>query len=408
MTSSWGDFVGVYLRIGVLGFGGPQAHIAMLRDEIVETRGWVDAGRFDEGLGLCEALPGPASSQMAIYLGWIQRGWRGGLVSGICFLMPGLMIVLGLSEIWRHGQTIPSFTSALQTLQPVIAAVIWAFVWKLMRTRRNRWQRITAALVMAGVLLNMAGVLPLQAGLLLVMAGLAQLLISPLASPPETTDAASSPSPPCQAQNGAPHSGLIAPLLLATGPLGFSATELIDQLFWLFFKTGLLVFGGGLVIIPLLEGQVLKLGWLSSSQFLDGVAIGQISPGPVVLTSAFVGYQAGWQHGGYALALVSAAVATAGIFLPSFVFILVATPVLQRLRQQQRVQRFLRGLLAGVPGAVAAAAVPLTTAAMQSGRIWLQSLLFVIALWLSLTGKAKPLQLIGAAVVVGLVSERIG
>ena len=408
MTSSWGDFVGVYLRIGVLGFGGPQAHIAMLRDEIVEARGWVDAGRFDEGLGLCEALPGPASSQMAIYLGWIQRGWRGGLVSGICFLMPGLMIVLGLSEIWRHGQTIPSFTSALQTLQPVIAAVIWAFAWKLMRMHRNRWQRITAGLVMAGVLLNMAGVLPLQAGLLLVLAGLAQLLISPSASPAETTDAASSPSQPCQAQDGAPPSRLMAPLLLATGPLSFSASELISQLFSLFFKTGLLVFGGGLVIIPLLEAQVLKLGWLSSSQFLDGVAIGQVSPGPVVLTSAFVGYQAGWQHGGYSFALVSAAVATAGIFLPSFVFILVATPVLQRLRQQQEVQRFLRGLLAGVPGAVAAAAVPLTTAAMQSGRIWLQALLFVIAMWLSLTGKAKPLQLIGAAGVVGLVSEWIG
>ena len=408
MTSSWGDFVGVYLRIGVLGFGGPQAHIAMLRDEIVETRGWVDAGRFDEGLGLCEALPGPASSQMAIYLGWTQRGWRGGLVSGICFLLPGLMIVLGLSEIWRRGQTIPSFTSALQTLQPVIAAVIWAFAWKLMRTRRNRWQRITAGLVMGGVMLNMAGVLPLQAGLLLVMAGLAQLLISPSASPPETTDAASSPTQPCQGQDGAPPSGLMAPLLLATGPLSFSASELIGQLFSMFFKTGLLVFGGGLVIIPLLEAQVLKLGWLSSSQFLDGVAIGQISPGPVVLTSAFVGYQAGWQHGGYSLALVSAAVATAGIFLPSFVLILVATPVLQRLRQKQRVQRFLRGLLAGVPGAVAAAAVPLTTASMQSGRIWLQALLFVIATWLSLTGKAKPLQLIGAAVVVGLVSEWIG
>ena len=409
MTSSWGDFVRVYLRIGVLGFGGPQAHIAMLRDEIVDSRGWVDPGRFDEGLGLCEALPGPASSQMAIYLGWIQRGWRGGLISGICFLLPGLLIVLGLSEIWRHGQTIPSFTSALQTLQPVIAAVIWAFAWKLMRTRRNRWQLVTAGLVMAGVLLNMAGVLPLQAGPLLVLAGLAQLLIRPSDSPPAITTDAASPELPCsQAKQGPGHSGLMAPLLLATAPLSFSPFDLIVQLFSLFFKTGLLVFGGGLVIIPLLEAQVLKLGWLSSSQFLDGVAIGQISPGPVVLTSAFVGYQAGWQHGGHALALVCATVATAGIFLPSFAFILVASPVLQHLRQQQRVQRFLSGLLAGVPGAVAAAAVPLTTAAMQNGRVWMQPLLFVIALWLSVIGKAKPLQLIGAAIVVGLVAEWLG
>ena len=127
MTSSWVTFIALYLRIGLLGFGGPQAHIAMLREEIVQSRGWVDADRFDEGLGLCEALPGPASSQMAIYLGWLQRGFVGGLTSGICFLLPGLLIVLGLSELWRNGQSIPSFTTALQTLQPVIAAIIWAF-----------------------------------------------------------------------------------------------------------------------------------------------------------------------------------------------------------------------------------------------------------------------------------------
>ena len=124
MSNSLASFIGLYLRIGALGFGGPQAHIAMLRDEIVNNRGWVDGDRFDEGLGLCEALPGPASSQMAIYLGWQQRGWIGGLISGLCFLLPGFLIVLGLSELWRNGQAIPSFTTALQTLQPVIAAII--------------------------------------------------------------------------------------------------------------------------------------------------------------------------------------------------------------------------------------------------------------------------------------------
>ena len=305
----------------------------MLRDEIVETRGWVDADGSDEGLGLCEALPGPASSQMAIYLGWTQRGWRGGLVSGICFLLPGLMIVLGLSEIWRRGQTTPSFTSALQTLQPVIAAVIWAFAWKLMRTRRNRWQRITAGLVMGGVTAEHGGCLAAASGSVVGDGGIGAAVDQPIGFPTRNHRCSVLPL------TALPRTGRCTPFradgttAVGNRSLGFSASELIDQLFWLFFKTGLLVFGGGLVIIPLLEAQVLKLGWLSSSQFLDGVAIGQISPGPVVLTSAFVGYQAGWQHGGYSLALVSAAVATAGIFLPSFVLILVATPVLQRLRQ---------------------------------------------------------------------------
>jgi len=394
MSNSWVNFIGLYLRIGLLGFGGPQSHIAMLRDEIVNTRGWVDRDRFDEGLGLCEALPGPASSQMAIYLGWLQRGWIGGLISGICFLLPGLLIVLGLSELWRNGQSIPSFTTALQTLQPVIAAIIWAFAWKLMGSRRAGWQRVTAVLVMLGGLINAFTPLTLPAGLLLLLAGLSRWL---RAQPPPA------PTPPSSG-----NVGLLTPIPLATAPLLVSSWGLLGQLFAVFFKTGLLVFGGGLVIIPLLEQQVVTLGWLNSAQFLDGVAIGQISPGPVVLTSAFVGYQAGWQEGGGSYAVLAACVATAAIFLPSFLFILAGAPVLQRLRHQPAVKTVLSGVLAGVPGAVAAAALPLTLTAVGNGVMGLQLLLFSLALWLSVTGRMRPLPLIGASLMIGLLLEWLG
>ena len=121
---SWLGFIGLYLRIGLLGFGGPQAHMALLRSELVESRQWSTAEQFDEGLVLCEALPGPASSQMAIYLGWLQKGWRGGLISGICFLLPGLLIILGLSELWRSGQSSQFFTGVLATVQPVMAVPV--------------------------------------------------------------------------------------------------------------------------------------------------------------------------------------------------------------------------------------------------------------------------------------------
>ena len=389
MSNSLASFIGLYLRIGALGFGGPQAHIAMLRDEIVNNRGWVDGDRFDEGLGLCEALPGPASSQMAIYLGWQQRGWIGGLISGLCFLLPGFLIVLGLSELWRNGQAIPSFTTALQTLQPVIAAIIWSFAWTLICRRRASWQRLTAGLVMLGGLLSSFTPLTLPAGVLLLLAGFSRWLIAPPALPPK---------PP-----SAVKVALLAPITLATTVM--NNASLLGQLFALFFKTGLLVFGGGLVIIPLLEQQVVTQGWLSATQFLDGVAIGQISPGPVVLTSAFVGYQAGWQEGGGSSALLAACVATTAIFLPSFVFILAGAPFLQRLRHQPSVKTVLSGVLAGVPGAVAAAAVPLTTTAVQSGVIWVQLLLFSLALWLSVSGHTKPLPLIGTSVLIGLILE---
>jgi chromate transporter len=384
----WPQFAGLFLRIGVLGFGGPQAHIAMLRNEIVEIRQWVDPERFEEGLGLCEALPGPASSQMAIYLGWLRRGWIGGLVSGSCFLLPGLLIVLLLSELWRNGQALPSFTTALQTIQPVVAAIIWAFAWKLIRRRTERWQILTAALVMLGVLLNTLGDLPLPAGLLLLLAGLARLFSAPLDRP-----------------KGA---ALLLPLPLGlTAGAGSDGTGLMTGLFSVFFKTGLLVFGGGLVIIPLLQQQVVELGWLSPSEFLDGVAIGQISPGPVVLTSTFVGYQAGWNAGGFGAGLAGAAAATIGIFLPSFGFILLATPLLQRLRRQPRVRMVLAGLLAGVPGAVAGAAVSISARAMQVGLPLIQLPLFVVSLWLSVSGRMKPLPLIAIALMIGVLIEAL-
>lgn len=392
MTPTWRGLISLFLRIGLLGFGGPQAHIAMLREEIVEARTWVSIEQFEEGLGLCETLPGPASSQMAIYLGWLLRGWRGGLISGVCFLFPGLVIVLLLSELWRNGQSIPSVTTALSTLQPVIAAIVWAFAWKLIRQRRERWQRITAALVLLGVLLNIVAALPLPAGMLLLLAGLVRLISERSPAPPTHGSTVSS-------------TAVIAPWPMVIAPWALTANGLLGQLFAVFFKTGLLVFGGGLVIIPLLEQQIVQQGWLTSAQFLDGVAIGQVSPGPVVLTSAFIGYQAGWTQGGAAMALAGGLMATAAIVLPSFLFILIGTPVLQRLRHKPKVKTFISGLLAGVPGAVAAAGLVLTATALQTGHIAVQLPLFTTSLWLSCRGQAKPVQLISAAMLLGVGIE---
>lgn len=151
----------------------------------------------------------------------------------------------------------------------------------------------------------------------------------------------------------------------AAMPLLEPRIQLLLDLSGVFLKAGLLVFGGGLVIIPLLENQVLTQGWLSSGGFLDGVAIGQLSPGPVVLTSAFVGYQAGWSSGSAPLALLAALVATTAMFAPSFGFILLGAPVLQTLRQQSGVQRFLEGVRGAIPGAVGAAALTLSAESLS-------------------------------------------
>ena len=392
-SPGWLEIIGLYLRIGLLGFGGPQAHIALLRSELVEGRQWATTEQFEEGLVLCEALPGPASSQMAIYLGWLQRGWLGGLISGICFLLPGLLIVLGLSELWRSGQSNEFVTTAMATVQPVMAAIVWSFAWKLMRKLRERWQKTTAIAVGFGVMLNTVLALPLLAGMLLLLAGMVRVRLQP--------GVRESPASKAREQNKL--SGLLIPLPLAMAPWAMTAPGLLAQLFGLFFKTGLLVYGGGLVIIPLLEQQVVQQGWLSAGQFLDGVTIGQITPGPVVLSGAFVGYQAGWVQGGAAMAIAGALVATAGLFAPSFGMILIATPLLQRLRNQPRVRAFLDGVLAGVTGAMAAAALSLSIAALQGGPLIIQLPVFATALWLSMQKGNRPFPLIGGGILVGCV-----
>ena len=392
-SPGWLEIIGLYLRIGLLGFGGPQAHIALLRSELVEGRQWATTEQFEEGLVLCEALPGPASSQMAIYLGWLQRGWLGGLISGICFLLPGLLIVLGLSELWRSGQSSEFVATAMATVQPVMAAIVWSFAWKLIRNRRERWQKTTATAVGIGVLLNTVLDFPLLAGMLLLLAGMVRVRLQP----------AIRESPASKAKEQNKLSGLLIPLPLAIAPWAMTAPGLLAQLFGLFFKTGLLVYGGGLVIIPLLEQQVVQQGWLSAGQFLDGVTIGQITPGPVVLTGAFVGYQAGWVQGGVAMAIAGALVATAGLFAPSFGMILIATPLLQRLRNQPRVRAFLDGVLAGVTGAMAAAALSLSIAALQGGPLIVQLPVFATALWLNLHRGIRPVPLIGGGILVGCV-----
>ncbi|WP_025781850.1 chromate efflux transporter [Candidatus Synechococcus spongiarum] len=384
---SWSELIQVFLRIGLLGFGGPQAHMAMMGDQVVQQRQWVSRQAFAEGLALCEALPGPASSQLAMALGLHCRGALRGLVSGFCFLLPGLVIVLLLSELWRQGQTMAGLTTVLVVVKPVVAAVIWAFVGKLLRQQRQPWQRTMAVSVALGGLLHQFSPLVLPAGLLLLAAGVANRWRTAM--------------------------GGTLLFLPGLAPWGAALGWAQAPWFWLaplagvFLQAGLLVFGGGLVIIPLLQDQVVGMGWLSGPQFLEGVAIGQVSPGPVALTSAFVGYQVGWAAGGGpTTAMAGALVATAAVFLPSVLFVLVGTPLLQRIRRRPGVQRFLAGVLAGVPGAVAAAAVPLTRTSLQGEELFISpALLALFCAALMLNRWLKPSQLVLLGLGLGLAAS---
>ncbi|MDB9526941.1 chromate efflux transporter [Oscillatoria sp. CS-180] len=387
------ELIRIFGRLGCIGFGGPQAHIAMQNDEAVVRREWLTQDQFGDGLAICEMLPGPASTQMGIYLGYIRAGQIGALVAGIAFIAPAFLIVIALSWAYFRFQALPQLEAIFFGISPVMIAIILGFCWKLGKKSIHDWIGIAIAIA-AGLAVGLGGLSPLLA---FVIAGATGLIVY---RPQQT----GTPQP------------IWMPLGLMAGmPLAVTSTEVlalssfwglerIGAYFWpllsFFFRTGTFIFGGGLVIIPLLEFQVVdNLHWLTRNEFLNGIAIGQLSPGPVVLTAAFVGFKVA--------GVLGSLVASIGIFTPSFLFIMAGAPLLLRLRQNLWVQAFLKAVRPAVLGAIAAAAIPLTqTAIFQQPNLGLTIIAGAIAL-ISLAAlirfKLPTWQLVLAGGLIGLL-----
>jgi chromate transporter len=389
----------LFLRLGTVGFGGPQAHIAMIHDEAVVQRGWFTEEQFLEGVAICEMLPGPASTQMGIYTGYIRAGQLGALVAGICFIFPAFLIVLTLSWAYFRFQGVPQIDDLFLGISPVVIAIILGFCWKLAKKGIKDWKGGAIALtVILVTLLFQVNVL-----LQFILAGIAGLLVyrpeSPPAAPSNRTSGWLFPLIP--AIQGFPIATVPTETLAVSS---FWGLERIQEYFWpltlFFLKVGSFVFGGGLVIIPLLEFEVVnQFQWLTRNEFIDGVAIGEFTPGPVVLTAAFVGYKVAGALG--------ALVAAIAIFTPSFLFIMGAAPFLMQIRRNPRIRSFLKGVTPAVFGAIAAVAIPLAQAAILQeslGRTAVAAVVGVVALIALIRFKRPTWQLVPAGAVVGLVA----
>lgn len=386
------ELVRIFGRLGCLGFGGPQAHIAMAHDEAVVRRHWLTQEQFSDGLAVCEMLPGPASTQMGIYLGYVRAGQLGALVAGIAFIAPAFGIVVALAWAYFRFQALPQLEAVFFGISPVMIAIILGFCWKLGKKSIRSWVGVAIAIAV-GLAVGWFQVSPLLA---FILAGILGLVIyRPRGSPPQA---------------------LLMPFgLLTSVPVATVSTEVLTlSSFWgaerigeffgplltFFLKTGTFIFGGGLVIIPLLEFEVVdRLQWLTRTEFLNGIAIGQLSPGPVVLTAAFVGFKVA--------GVLGALVASIGIFTPSFLFIMAGAPILLRVRQNPWVKAFLMAVRPAVLGAIAAAAIPLSqTAIFEQPSPWLTLIAAAIAI-LSLVAlirwKIATWQLVLAGGAVGLL-----
>jgi chromate transporter len=403
-----------WTRIGVIGFGGPPAHIALLRELCVSRRGWMSAREFEDGVAATSLLPGPASTQMAIFCAWRLRGASGALLAGTCFIVPGLIAILALSALFlaRHPPlwvvgAAAGAGAAVPAVAVRAAAGLAPSSWKRASgplAGRARWVAYLAA---GGAAAATAGpylvLVVLGCGLVEVAARLrpensgAREGSAPGRSAPDGSGSHAKGSEQASPGNtdsaGPGRSWGLVPVLaapaLAVGGLGALA--------WEAFKVGALSYGGGFVIIPLMQHDVVSTyHWMTGAQFLSVVALGQVTPGPVVLTVAAVGYAAAGIGGGLLAALVA--------FAPSFVFVIAGGPRFGRIRSSARVQSFLTGAGPAAIGAIAGAAVPL---GLQLSHVWQAAVLIAAAGWLLVLRRGTVPALLGAG-ALGVIAALAG
>jgi chromate transporter len=365
-------------RIGCTGFGGPPTHIKMLRDLCVDREGWVDAAEFEDAVAACNLLPGPASTQLAIFCAWRVRGRLGALIGGAAFIVPGLIVILALAAVFLSGSPPAWVLGAGAGAGAAVAAVAVQAAWSLQPASRLRareegsiW-RWAAFLVAGGAA---AATIGPWLVVVLLGCGLAELGIRHARNHPPV----------------GPHGIAAAPLLATAGAIGGGV---LLSVAWVAFKVGTLSYGGGFVIIPLMQADaVSRYHWMSGGQFLNAVALGQITPGPVVLTVAVVGYAAAGLAGG----LLAAAIA----FGPSFAFVLLGADRFDRLRASRQARAFLGGAGPAAIGAILGAAVTLARALSEP---WQYAVLAAAAIALLPLRRGVVLTLLAAAVVGVLVA----
>src|SRR5262245_61565960 len=332
---SWREVFLYFLFLGFVNIGGPVAQITMMFNHMVEKRRWLSKDRFIKIMAFCHMLPGPEALQLAIYVGYLKRKLWGGVLAGVTFIVPGAIAMIVLSWLYVHYGKLAQVTDALYVLKPAVLGIIAAGIIKLGRASiRNVF--LAVLLVGAFVGMRFAGINFL---LILLIAGLLNLIVERGSGVLKKT----APTLPV--------------MLVGTSALVPFGDSRLFQIAWLFFKTGLLSFGGAYASLVFVQrGAVAQYHWLSDGQLLDGVALSVATPGPFMLFTTFVGYVAGGIPG--------AAVATLFVFLPSFVFVIAGVHYVEKLRENRALQAFLAGVSAAVVGIIAVVSLDLIPGAL--------------------------------------------
>ncbi len=364
------EVLAFFLRLGVTAFGGPAAHIAIMHSEVVERRKWVNEQEFLDLFGAANLIPGPTSTELAIYLGYRRAGWFGLVLAGVCFILPAMLIVIGLAWLYVRFGTTPLVSGIFYGILPVVIAIVAQALWNLRKIAVKSW--MTGVLGLVVVILYFLGVNIL---LLLLAAGLIAMLSENISR-----------------IRRLPVVGFWLPLAgvgLLAGSIPFS----LPVLFLTFLKIGATLYGSGYVLLAYLRADFVHgLGWLTDRQLIDAIAIGQVTPGPVFTTATFIGYLLGGVPG--------ALLATGGIFLPSFIYVTAAGLVINRIRNSPWAAGFLDGVNVASLGLMLGVTIQLASTAVIDPITILISL---VSLFLFLRYKINSTWLIAGGALIGLI-----
>ncbi len=325
------DIVFYFLRLGTFGFGGPIALVGYMQKDLVEERCWFSQPEYLQGLAFCQLSPGPLAAQLAIYLGWLHKGVLGGTLAGIAFILPSFLMVVVLAAFYVKFGSLHWIHGMFYGIGAAVIAIIARSAVKLLRGTVGKDRLLWAIFLALAITTAWA---QSEIVWLFLLCGLISMLVK---APPKRTLHATPVALP----------GILAKLM--TGSAGAAALGTLGLLFLFFAKAGAFVFGSGLAIVPFLYGGVVgHYHWLTERQFVDAVAIAMITPGPIVITAAFIGYLVAGAVGALAAALA--------VFAPPYFFVLLAAPYYRRFADNPQVKAFVQGVTAAAVGAIMGAA----------------------------------------------------
>ncbi len=367
MNNTLKEVAFVFFKLGCFAFGGPAAHIAMMEDEIVVKRKWMTRDYFLDLIGTTNLIPGPNSTEMTMHCGYERAGKTGLFVAGAAFIFPATIITALLAYLYVEYGQLPQVEPFVFGIKPAVLAIIASAVLKLGKKAIK-----TKELAVLGILVLVASLLGVNEILALLSAGILGLLYFYVKEKS--------------------FSGLnaISPLFLTFG-LGTSMFKIsVLNVFWVFLKVGAILYGSGYVLFAYLDAELVSKGWLTRAELIDAIAVGQFTPGPVLSTSTFIGYQLSGFYG--------ALVATTGIFLPSFLFVLILNPFIEKMRQSKLLRYFLDAVNVA---AVAVMLAVLFVMAKETLLDWKAITIALIAVYLVFATKISPIWVIVAGAVLG-------